>query len=456
MAGHSPLWYQLRGSDGTPPVTQLRASPARGLAGAVAVPGDKSISHRALILGALAAGETRVHGLLESEDVHCTAAALRALGAGIERRGEAWVVHGRGIGGLAAPAAVLDLGNSGTGVRLLMGVAAAHPFTSVFTGDASLCARPMGRVAEPLRRMGATIDAREGSRMPLSVTGGDPLLPIEYALPVPSAQVKSAVLLAGLGVPGTTTVIEPAPTRDHTERLLARFGAEVRTSAAGGGRSVAITGEPELVPCAVSVPGDPSSAAFLAVAAAIVPGSDVRIAGVGWNPLRTGLFDCLGEMGADLTVEDLREVDGEPVADLRVRYAPLAAIDVPPERAPAMIDEYPIFAVAAACAAGTTRMGGLAELRVKESDRLAAIAAGLAACGIAAESGADSLSVEGAGGPPPGGGVIEAPWDHRIAMAFLILGLGARAPVTVAGTESIATSFPGFAGLLAGLGGDVA
>ena len=454
--GAAPCATNSASTDGTTPVIQLRASPARSLTGAVRAPGDKSISHRALILGALAAGETRVLGLLESKDVYRTAAALRALGAGIERRGEAWVVRGLGIGGLAAPAGVLELGNSGTGVRLLMGVAATHPFTTVFAGDASLCTRPMGRVAEPLRRMGAVIEARGGGLLPLSVTGGDPLLPVSYALPVPSAQVKSAILLAALGAPGATTVIEPAPTRDHTERLLARFGAEVRISDDGGGRAVTVTGEPELAPCTVAVPGDASSAAFIALAAAVVPGSDVRIAGVGWNSLRIGVFDCLREMGADLAIENLREVDGEPVADLRVRYGPLAAIDVAPERAPAMIDEYPILAVAAACAAGTTRMDGLGELRVKESDRLAAIAAGLAACGVAAEAGADSLVVEGVGGAPAGGGAIEAPWDHRIAMAFLVLGFAAQAPVTVAGAESIATSFPGFAERFAGLGGDLA
>ncbi len=436
---------------------RLRAHPAAGLRGLASVPGDKSLSHRALLLGALAVGESRISGLLEGEDVLATAAALRALGAEVVRQGDGrWQVHGRGLGGLAEPDRPLDLGNSGTAARLLLGVLAGHPFTSFMTGDASLNRRPMGRVTRPLREMGAVFVTRSGERLPLAVTGSNELLPIRYELPVASAQIKSAVLLAGLHAAGRTTVVEPAPSRDHTERLLGHLGAEVEVaSEPDGRRAVTVVGQPELEAFELAVPGDVSSAAFLLVAAAAAEGSRLRIAGVGLNPLRTGLLDCLQEMGAVLEIGDAAQGGGEPVGALEVAGGPLAGVDVPAERAPRMIDEYPILAVAAACARGTTRLAGLAELRVKESDRLGAMAKGLAACGVQVEPGADSLVIHGCGGRPPGGGVIDADHDHRIAMSFLVLGTLARAPVTVAGAETIETSFPGFAALLNRLGAQI-
>ena len=434
-------------------MANLRASPSGPLKGTIRVPGDKSISHRALILGAMAAGRTTVHGLLDGQDTRSTAAALRALGARIERSSDGiWVVDGPGIGAFREPPCALDLGNSGTGARLLMGVAATHPFTTFFTGDASLCRRPMGRVAEPLRRMGAQILSRTGTRLPLAVTGAEEPTPIDYTLPVASAQVKSAILLAGLGTAGETTVIEPVPTRDHTERMLRRFGATVRTETAAAGTRITVVGEPELRPAFVEVPGDPSSAAFVAVAALLVAGSEVRIAKVGMNPLRTGLFDVLRQMGADLLIVNREEKGDEPTGDLIVRASSLHSVDIPAERAPSMIDEYPILAVAAAFAAGTTRMYGLGELRLKESDRLAAVAGGLRACGVDVIEEADALSIEGKGGGVPGGAELSAGLDHRIAMAFLVLGLAAKNPVGVAGAETIASSFPGFSSLLGGLG----
>jgi 3-phosphoshikimate 1-carboxyvinyltransferase len=433
---------------------RLRAHPVAHLGGSATVPGDKSLSHRALLLAALAVGESRVTGLLEGDDVRATAAALTALGVGLERRGEGcWRVHGVGLGGLAEPDRPLDLGNAGTGARLLLGVLAGHPFTAFLTGDESLRARPMGRVIEPLGRMGARFLARSGQRLPLAITGTSELLPLRYEQPVASAQVKSAILLAGLHAPGLTTVIEPQPSRDHTERLLSHLGAElIVESLPAGRRAVGVVGQPELGATEFAIPGDLSSAAFLLIAAAAKEGSALHLEGVGVNPLRTGLLDCLHEMGADLRLSDLAEVAGEPVARLEVTASPLAGIDVPAERAPRMIDEYPILAVAAACAQGTTRLAGLAELRVKESDRLAAMAEGLAACGIAVEIGEDSLTIHGIGGAPPGGAVIDARHDHRIAMSFLVLGTLARAPVTVAGAETIETSFPGFAALMNRLG----
>ncbi|MBM3507045.1 MAG: 3-phosphoshikimate 1-carboxyvinyltransferase [Alphaproteobacteria bacterium] len=441
-------------------MAKLRASPSGPLKGTVRVPGDKSISHRSLILGALAAGRTIVSGILEGDDVLSTAGALRALGAHIERTKDGrWVVDGLGLGAMREPGSVLDLGNSGTGARLTMGVVATQPFTSFFTGDASLCKRPMARVTDPLKRMGAQILARSGTRLPLAITGSEEATPIEYTLPVPSAQVKSAILLAGLGTAGETTVIEPEPTRDHTERMLRRFGATVHVSdeKADGKmqRRVTVVGEPELRPAPVQVPGDPSSAAFLAVAALILPGSEVRIENVGMNPLRTGVFESLREMGADIRFENERKDGDEEIADLVVRASALRAISVPAERAPRMIDEYPIFAVAAALAHGTTRMEGLAELKVKESDRLSAIANGLRACGATVAEDGDALTVEGLGGPLPGGANIDAALDHRIAMVFLVAGLAARSAVTVDGTETIATSFPGFASLMEGLGASI-
>jgi 3-phosphoshikimate 1-carboxyvinyltransferase len=422
------------------------------LRGTVRVPGDKSISHRALMFGALAVGRTRISGLLEGEDVLRTAAAVRAWGAQAERTGpQAWEVQGVGIGGLSEPADVLDLGNSGTGARLLMGLAATHPMMSVFTGDASLRRRPMLRVIEPLSRMGARFEARHGGRLPLAVIGTDAALPIEYTLPVASAQVKSAVLLAGLNARYDTTVIEPEPTRDHTENLMRAFGAKVVVTAHGHGRAVTVTGQPELCPQDVVVPGDPSSAAF-AVVAALLCGGEVVVENVGINPLRAGLFQTLNDMGAGIEFRNRREAGGEPVADLVARGAALRGIDVPPERAPSMIDEYPILAVAAACASGRTVMRGLAELRVKESDRLAAIARGLEANGVKIEMGEDSLVVHGHAGAPPGGGVVTTHMDHRIAMSFLVMGMAARQPVTVDDVSFIDTSFPGFVPLMQGLG----
>lgn len=423
------------------------------LAGRLRVPGDKSISHRALILGGLAVGRTRVKGLLEGEDVLRTAAAMRAYGAAVERDGDGtWAIDGAGLGGLAEPPDVLDLGNSGTSARLLLGVAAAHPVTTFMTGDASLRRRPMARAAEPLMRMGARIVAREGCRLPLAVTGAASPLPFEYRLPVPSAQVKSAVLLAGLNAPGETTVIEPAPTRDHTERMLRHFGGLVEVTDRDDGRRITVQGQPELRGADLAVPGDPSSAAFPAVAALIVPGSELLIEGVGVNPLRAGLFETLREMGAAIELRNRRIDGGEPIADLAVAASRLNGVEVPAARAPSMIDEYPILAVAAAFAEGRTVMRGLAELRVKESDRLAAIAEGLARCGVAVAVDGDTLTVEGKGRPPKGGAVLATRLDHRIAMSFLVLGLGAQAPVGIDDASPIDTSFPGFAALMQGLG----
>ncbi len=429
------------------------ARPAGRLAGRVCAPGDKSMSHRALMFGAMALGETTIRGLLEGEDVLCTAAALRALGADVASDNGVWRVKGFGVGGGQEPSDVLDLGNSGTAARLLTGILASHPFTSFMTGDASLRSRPMKRVIEPLQRMGARFEAREGGRMPLAVVGTDEMVPIEYRLPMASAQVKSAILLAGLNTAGETTVIEPEATRDHTERMLRHFGAEVRVAPAeGGGKRITVVGWPELRGRDIVVPGDPSSAAFAVVAAAIRPGSDVTVENVGVNPLRSGLYVTLREMGADIVFENQREVGGEPVADLHIRGGGLKGVDVPADRAPSMIDEYPILAVAASCAEGTTRMLGLAELRAKESDRLSSVAAGLAANGVRHEIAADSLIVSGTGQPPAGGGLVKTHLDHRIAMSFLVLGLAAREGVAVDDASPIDTSFPGFAGLMADLG----
>ncbi|MBE9556176.1 MAG: 3-phosphoshikimate 1-carboxyvinyltransferase [Proteobacteria bacterium] len=432
----------------------LKSSISNPIAGEARVPGDKSMSHRSLLIGALAIGETVIEGLLEGEDVLCTAAALRALGAGMERGADgAWRVQGVGLGGLREPSTVLDMGNSGTAARLLMGVLASHPLTAFLTGDASLCRRPMARVQVPLEQFGARIVAREGGRMPLAITGaGDPM-PIAYRLPVASAQVKSAVLLAGLNTPGRTTAIESQPTRDHTERMLQHFGAEVETTReADGALAVTVTGQPELTGQHVQVPADISSAAFPIVAALIVPGSDITLTAVGMNPRRTGLVDTLVEMGAAVDIRNERDIAGEPVADLHVRAGGLTGIEVPASRAPSMIDEYPILAVAAAVAEGVTVMHGLAELRVKESDRLGAMARGLAACGVRIEEGADSLTVHGCGGPAPGGGSIETDLDHRIAMAFLVLGMASKNPVAIDDAEPIETSFPGFVALMNSLG----
>lgn len=422
------------------------------------MPGDKSVSHRALILGALAVGRTRIEGLLEGEDVLRTAAAIRALGASAERSAHGtWTVTGVGVGGFAEPGDVLDFGNSGTGARLMLGALASMPITAVFTGDASLRRRPMGRVAKPLERMGARILARDGDCMPLTLVGaGDPM-PISYKLPVPSAQVKSAVLLAGLNAPGETMVIEPLATRDHTERMLRHFGATVVTTRSGnGGREIRLKGEVELKGADLAVPGDPSSAAFPIVAALIMPGSEIEIAGVGMNELRTGLLTTLSEMGARIERVNARIAGGEEVADLVVRASALKGVEVPAERAPSMIDEYPVLAVAAAFAKGKTVMRGLGELRVKESDRLTAVAEGLAACGVTVAVDGDTLTVEGRGARPRGDAAIAARLDHRIAMAFLVLGLAAERPVSIDDGETINTSFPGFMRLMNGLGATIA
>ena len=428
--------------------------PATPLTGVIRVPGDKSISHRALMLGALAVGRTEISGLLEGEDVLCTAAAMRAMGAGVERLDDGrWRVDGVGVGGLAEPADVLDVGNSGTAARLLLGLLATHPFTSFMTGDASLRTRPMRRVTDPLSCFGAGFATRDGGRLPLAVTGAANPVPIEYTLPVPSAQVKSAVLLAGLNTPGETTVVEPQTTRDHTERMLGHFGATVRVEPAeGGGKRITVLGQPELTAAPIVVPADISSAAFAIVAGLVVPGSEITVEGVGLNPSRTGLLACLEEMGADIAYLNRRAEGGEPVADLRMRAGALRGADIPPERAPSMIDEYPILAAAAACAQGRTVMRGLAELTVKESDRLAGTAMGLAACGVKVSIEGDDLIVEGDGRAPAGGGLIETRLDHRIAMAFLVLGLSAGSPVQIDDARPIATSFPGFVPLMNRLG----
>ncbi|MGI9418638.1 MAG: 3-phosphoshikimate 1-carboxyvinyltransferase [Geminicoccaceae bacterium] len=441
MNSHSP--YAL---------TARRSGP---LTGTVQVPGDKSISHRSLILGALAAGETVIEGLLEAEDVLATAAALRTLGTAIERDGEGrWHVHGSGIGGLTAPSGPLDFGNSGTGARLMMGVVASHPITAVMTGDASLTRRPMGRVMAPLTQIGAAFEAQDGDRMPVTVTGSAHPMPICYRLPVPSAQVKSAILLAGLNTPGTTSVIETKPTRDHTERMLSGFGAEIRRETLDDGATrISLTGHPELAPQSLHVPADPSSAAFPMVAALITQGSEITIDGVMINPTRNGLIETLLDMGAGIELQNAREMSGETLADLKITSTPLTGVTVPAERAPAMIDEFPILAVAAATAKGTTRMQGLGELRVKESDRLSAISAGLTANGIDHEVDGNDLIVHG--GRVPGGGTVETHLDHRIAMAFLVLGLASDRPVTVDDGTMIATSFPEFEALMRAAGADI-
>ncbi|MBT3661317.1 MAG: 3-phosphoshikimate 1-carboxyvinyltransferase [Rhodospirillaceae bacterium] len=430
---------------------------ANPLRGTVRVPGDKSVSHRALMFGALAVGETNISGLLEGDDVLATAAAMRALGAQVTRGEDGtWQVFGCGVGGLAEPGNVLDMGNSGTAVRLLMGVLAGHAFPATLTGDASLRSRPMERIMKPLRDIGATFVSAEGGRLPITMTGAVDPLPTAYEMPMASAQVKSAVLLAGLSVPGETVVIEPVPTRDHTERLLRHFGADVRVEDdPDGRRRVTLVGEPELEGRNVVVPADISSAAFPMVAALLVPGSAVTLTGVGTNPLRAGLMDTLRDMGGDLRLENSRDEDGEPVADVVVRAAKLRGVDVPAGRVPSMIDEFPVLAVCAAHAEGTTRMTGLSELRVKESDRLAAMAQGLSACGVALEETEDTLTIFGDGKAPVGGAEIDSDLDHRIAMAFLVLGMASRDAVRVAQAETIATSFPGFADMMNGLGANM-
>lgn len=421
-------------------------APRGPLTGTIQVPGDKSISHRSLMFAALAVGTSHITGLLEGEDVLATAAALRAMGADIERTGEGtWRVDGVGVGGLLQPKAALEMGNSGTSTRLLMGLVASHPITATFTGDASLSGRPMGRVIDPLAQMGADITASPGGRLPLMVRGLCPAVPISYTLPVASAQVKSAVLLAGLNTPGITRVIEPVATRDHSERMLRGFGATIGIEHTNHGRIISITGEAELTPQTITVPGDPSSAAFWLVAASIVPGSDIVVRNVGLNVTRTGLIAALRLMGADITELDPREVGGEPVADLRVRHATLTAIDVPPDLAPSMIDEYPVLFVAAAFAQGRTVARGAHELRVKESDRIAAMKDALEACGVPCEEFEDGLAITGTGGDAiPGGARIASKLDHRIAMSLTVAGLHAAKPVTIDDIGPVATSYPVF------------
>ncbi len=436
----------------------LSSRPADRIAGTIRVPGDKSISHRALMIAAMAVGETAITGLLEGEDVMATAAALDALGVASRRDDDGtWRVSGVGVGGLAEPDRVLDLGNSGTAARLLIGLLATHPFTSFLTGDASLRRRPMARVTEPVARMGAQVLARSGTRLPLALIGAADPVPIAYELPVPSAQIKSAILLAALNTPGETTVIENRPSRDHTELMLRAFGADVRVAnRAAGGHAITISGQPELDVRSIAVPGDPSSAAFPGVAALVVPGSEVTVQGIGLNPTRTGLLQTLSDMGAKIDIAETTDGPGERLGDITFRAGPLHGVDVPAERAPSMIDEYPILAVAASCARGTTRMQGLAELRVKESDRLAAIADGLRTAGVEASIDGDCLIVEGRAGRPPGGGRIASCLDHRIAMSFLVMGLAAEQPIAIDDGGVIDTSFPGFVAMMNRLGAAIA
>ncbi|MGB3245595.1 MAG: 3-phosphoshikimate 1-carboxyvinyltransferase [Sulfitobacter sp.] len=433
--------------------------PCGPLTGTAEVPGDKSISHRSLILGAMCVGETTIHGLLEGQDVLDTAKAMRAFGAEVtDLGGGNWSVQGVGVGGFAEPDNVIDCGNSGTGVRLIMGCMATSPIVATFTGDASLNGRPMARVTDPLTLFGTQAVGRAGGRLPMTIVGAVNPVPVRYTVPVPSAQVKSAVLLAGLNAPGKTVVIEAEATRDHTERMLAGFGAEITVEDTGEGRVITLTGQPELTPQHIDVPRDPSSAAFPVCAALIVPGSDVLVPGIGLNPTRAGLFTTLREMGADLTYENERVEGGEPVADLRARFSPdLKGIEVPPARAASMIDEYPVLSVVASYARGRTVMRGVKELRVKESDRIDAMATGLRANGITVEDGPDWWIVTGAGhGNVAGGAICQSHLDHRIAMSFLILGMAAQDPVSVDDGGPIATSFPIFEPLMASLGAQVA
>jgi 3-phosphoshikimate 1-carboxyvinyltransferase len=438
---------------GRSPLTASRSGPLKG---SVTVPGDKSISHRALILGLLSVGETRIEGLLEGSDVLATARVCRQLGALIDRIAEGeWRVYGRGLGALRAPDDILDFENSGTAARLMMGVIATHPIVAHLTGDESLRQRPMERVFKPLADFGAVARSR-GGRLPIYLEGAERPIPIEYELPVASAQVKSAVLLAALNTAGDTTVIERVATRDHTERMLAHFGADIRVEEDSGKRMIVLKGQPELRAHPIAVPGDPSSAAFLIVAALIVPGSHITVRDVLLNPARIGLLTTLLEMGASIAISNEREVAGERVGDITAEAGVLRGIDVPAARAASMIDEYPVLAVAAAFAEGRTRMNGLEELRLKESDRLAALAAGLAVNGIAAKEGETTLEIEGSGPDGvPGGGTVLTHMDHRIAMAFLTLGLAAKVPVTVDGGAMIATSFPNFVELTTSLGADI-
>ncbi|WP_120078348.1 3-phosphoshikimate 1-carboxyvinyltransferase [Aurantiacibacter odishensis] len=444
------------------PPSPKRFSGLGALTGRIRVPGDKSISHRSIMLGALAVGETRVTGLLEGEDVLATAAAMRAMGAKVERGEDGtWRINGVGVGSLLQPQQALDMGNSGTSTRLLMGLVASHPITAMFTGDASLSKRPMGRVIDPLSQMGASFEASPGGRLPLMLRGISPAVPITYRLPVASAQVKSAVLLAGLNTAGTTTVIEPVPTRDHSERMLRGFGASLEVGEENGAngpeRVISIHGEADLKPQDIVVPGDPSSAAFFAVAALLVPSSDLVIENVGLNPTRAALFDVLRDMGGLIDELDRREVGGEPVADLRVRHSALSGVEIDPAVVPAMVDEFPVLFVAAALAQGTTTTSGLEELRVKESDRITAMANALTLAGARVEEREDGLVIHGTGGDPlpgtPEGAEVTTHLDHRIAMSMAVAGLASREGVAVDDTSPIATSFPTFETLLASASG---
>ena len=433
------------------PLSSRKSGP---LSGSARVPGDKSMSHRALMFGALAEGETMISGLLEGEDVFNTAAAMRAMGAKIVKGDDGlWRCFGQGVGNLAEPAGVLDMGNSGTSTRLLMGIVASHPMTAVFTGDASLNKRPMARVMTPLEQMGAQFMSRHGGKPPVTVRGTAEAKAITYTLPVASAQVKSAILLAGLNAHGTTTVIEPHPTRDHSENMLRHFGVNVTVESTKDGDAISVTGGQCLLGCAVDVPADPSSAAFPVVAALINPGSEIKLPRVGINPRRIGLYETLIEMGAEITFEHKKTEAGEPIANIVVKSTkPLKGVDVPPARVPSMIDEFPVLAMAAACAEGTTRMTDLAELRVKESDRLLMVANGLKACGVNLEMGDDWLTIHGTGKAPRGGALIETALDHRIAMSFLVLGTATSEPITVDDGSPIKTSFPNFITLMTELG----
>ncbi|MEE3361442.1 MAG: 3-phosphoshikimate 1-carboxyvinyltransferase [Pseudomonadota bacterium] len=436
------------------PATPMSAHKSSGLSGEAHVPGDKSISHRSLIFGAMAVGETRVTGLLEGQDVLDTAKAMRSFGADVEKQGDTWVVQGVGVGGFAEPDHVIDCGNSGTGVRLIMGAMATCPIAATFTGDASLNKRPMARVTDPLALFGARSYGRSGGRLPMTIIGAENPVPVTYTTPVPSAQVKSAVLLAGLNAPGQTIVIEREATRDHSERMLAGFGAQIVTEDTDEGHVITLTGQPELKPQTIIVPRDPSSAAFPVCAALITEGSDVLVPNIGLNPTRAGLFYTLQDMGADLTFENMREEGGEPVADLRAKYSPdLKGIEVPAERAASMIDEYPVLSVVAAFAEGKTHMPGVKELRVKESDRIDAMATGLRAAGVDVDEGEDWWTVHGRGfGDVAGGVTVKTHLDHRIAMSFLVMGFATNAPMTVDDSGPISTSFPIFENLMTQLG----
>lgn len=431
----------------------LNSVSSHPLVGTVKVPGDKSISHRSLMLSALAVGESNITGLLEGEDVLATAAAMRAMGAKVDRVAEGqWRVSGVGVGGLMTPDDVIDMGNSGTSTRLIMGLIASHDITVTMTGDASLRGRPMGRVIDPLSKVGASFAARDGKFLPLTMTGSQTPLPIDYTPPMASAQVKSAVLLAGLNTPGTTTVREKVATRDHTERMLSAMGAHIEVRQEDGLRVVTLVGQPELKPISLEVPGDISSAAFVLVAASIVPGSDVTIENVGMNPLRTGIVDALKAMGGDIEVLNERTLGGEPVADLHVRAAELKGVTDLPVDPSTMIDEFPVLFCAAAVANGTSRFTGLEELRVKESDRLAVMAKGLQANGVKLTEHDDGIEIEGIGAMVPGGGEVESHLDHRIAMAFSVLGQMADSPITIDDASPIQTSFPSFIDLMTGMG----